>query len=75
MFYILGWDLELKSNTHILSPYLLSKKHMQTKAMQEKQQTLMPCLFPGIHFPGNYFPHFPMFGKHKEKWKLNSSQW
>ena len=26
----------------------------------------MPCLFPGIYFPGNHFPHFPMFDKHKE---------
>ena len=26
----------------------------------------MPCLFLGIHFPGNHFPHFPMFGKQKE---------
>ena len=28
--------------------------------------TLLPCLFPGIHFPGNHFPHFSMFNKHKE---------
>jgi len=37
---------------------------------------LVPCLFPGIHFPGNHFPYFPMFGKHKENWskKLNSGQ-
>jgi hypothetical protein len=31
-----------------------------------KGPSFMPCLFPGIHFPGNHFPHFPMFGKHKE---------
>jgi len=38
--------------------------------------TLMPCLFLGIHFSGNHFLHFPMFGKHKESWsrKLNSGQ-
>jgi len=28
----------------------------------------MPYLFPGIHFPGNYFPHFPMFDKHEKNW-------
>ena len=26
----------------------------------------MPCLFSGIHFSRNHFPHFPMFDKHKE---------
>jgi hypothetical protein len=36
----------------------------------------MPCLFPEIHFPGNHFPYFSMFDKHKESWlkKLNSGQ-
>jgi len=29
---------------------------------------LMPCLFLGIHFPGNHFPHFPIFDKYKENW-------
>jgi hypothetical protein len=28
----------------------------------------MPCLFLEIHFPENHFPHFPMFGEHKENW-------
>ena len=28
----------------------------------------MLCLFPGIHFSGNHFPHFPMFGQHEENW-------
>jgi len=27
---------------------------------------LRSCLFPGIHFPVNYFPHFSMFGKYME---------
>jgi hypothetical protein len=32
----------------------------------------MPCLFPGIHFPGNQYSHFSMFGKHKESWSKES---
>jgi hypothetical protein len=36
----------------------------------------MPCLFPGKWIPGNYFPHFPMFGAQKKigQRKLNSGQ-
>ena len=29
---------------------------------------LWPCLFPGIHFPGNHFSNFPVFVCHQESW-------
>ena len=44
--------------------------------LSKKLSSLMPCLFSGIYFSGNHFPHFSMFGKHKESWsrKMNSGQ-
>jgi hypothetical protein len=35
----------------------------------------MPRLFPGIHFPGNHFPHFPMFGNYMESESKESKFW
>ena len=44
--------------------------------LSKKLSSLMPYLFSGIYFPGNYFPHFSMFDKHKKSWlrKMNSGQ-
>jgi hypothetical protein len=29
--------------------------------MPIQEATIRPCLFPGIHFPGNHFLNFPVF--------------
>ena len=31
------------------------------------------CLFPGIHFPGNHFPHFPVFVCLLESWSTENT--
>jgi hypothetical protein len=35
----------------------------------------MPCLFPGKWIPGNHFPHFSMFGEHKNNWSKETQFW
>jgi len=30
-------------------------------------------LFPGIHFPGNHFPNFPVFVCHQESWSTENT--
>jgi hypothetical protein len=43
--------------------------------IQSSSEELMPRLFPGIHFPGNHFPHFLMFGNYMESESKESKFW
>jgi hypothetical protein len=55
-----------KTSNENITSNINDSKHVFPFLEKPKTRNLMPCLFPGIHFPGNHFPHFPMFGKHKE---------
>jgi len=35
----------------------------------------MPCLFPEKWISGNHFPHFSMFGEHKENESKKTQFW
>ena len=35
--------------------------------------SLRPCLLPGIHFPGNHFPNFPVFVCHQKSWSTENT--
>jgi len=37
--------------------------------------SVRPCLFLGIHFPGNHFPNFPVFVCHEESWSTKNTFW
>jgi len=45
------------------NPIKLRKKKEKKKKTNPKNM-LRLCLFPGIHFPGNYFPNFYVFVCH-----------
>jgi hypothetical protein len=53
------------------------KYYLEDCVLKYKRVKLMPCLFPGIHFSGNHFSHFPMFCKHKKNWSKETEfgQW
>jgi hypothetical protein len=46
--------------------YFRIKNILKNNRNYTPKHPLMPCLFPGIHFPGNHFPYFPMFDNYKE---------